>query len=287
MLKTFSITKDITSLGLNITRTKTRIDKFTTLKRTMSAANPKPTPFQRCSVLVPQSSGYFNSVNTNRSVIYGCGAGVSRGFFTFTGFPSNILGEKHNYDTKTGRYYSTSPTNNPADPTQPEHSEKESKKDTGNTDNNSNPQDSKPKPKKNTFEYYKSQFKSKPGSHLVSFLLLHELTAILPIFLIYYYLKLTDYQFDFLFNFSSSQLSEYVVESCNRFFNKLRGYFGFGELPSNDLTMVRLVASYAIVKTLLPLRLAACVLLTPFFSKFFIDPITSVFRRIFVFSFRK
>jgi hypothetical protein len=86
---------------------------------------------------------------------------------------------------------------------------------------------------------YAHQFRDKPASYLTSFAVLHELTAIVPLPLVYYFL---DY----------SQLNIPVPEDAitegNRVISKMRTKYGYEPLDPNSRVMVNMVASYAVVK---------------------------------------
>ncbi|PVU88788.1 hypothetical protein BB559_005394 [Furculomyces boomerangus] len=125
---------------------------------------------------------------------------------------------------------------------------------------------------------YKDGFKNRPGSHLTAFAILHEVTAIAPIFLIYYVLQEMDLEIP---------LSENVLKGGNRYINKLREVFGFEKLDEDSKVMVHLVASYGIVKAAMPLRIACCFALTPFVSRRFVEPISRLLGKTLSSAFKK
>jgi hypothetical protein len=96
--------------------------------------------------------------------------------------------------------------------------------------------------------------KQKPGSHLSSFLILHEVTAIVPIPVFYYFLDKYDITY--------SIPSEYTDSGSKRM-TKMLAYFGM-DVDVNSKQMIHWVASYVIVKAMMPLRIGLCLFLTPF-----------------------
>ncbi|PVU94201.1 hypothetical protein BB561_002756 [Smittium simulii] len=124
---------------------------------------------------------------------------------------------------------------------------------------------------KRNWDWYKQRFRAHPGSHLSSFLILHEVTAIVPIFGVYYILKALELKFP---------IPDSLLSEANKRISRLRSMMGFEPLEAQDLTMVYLVASYALVKAVLPLRLAACFALTPFFSRTVVEPILLVTKNL-------
>ncbi|KAJ3414880.1 hypothetical protein HDV05_005944 [Chytridiales sp. JEL 0842] len=156
-----------------------------------------------------------------------------------------------------------------------------------------------------------AQIRKSPGSHLTSFLILHEMTAVLPIPFIYYTIQVTGYQIP---------VPQNLVDEGNRRMGKLmRKWFPdeeekqqVGALPSglsesdnkgasyvtSDLApstlkagkwdvgrgarvIVDLATSYAIVKLLMPVRLAASLAMTPWFARVAVVPVSNGFKRLF------
>ncbi|KAG2182720.1 hypothetical protein INT44_005700 [Umbelopsis vinacea] len=129
---------------------------------------------------------------------------------------------------------------------------------------------------------YAHQFRDKPASYLTSFAILHELTAIVPLPLVYYFL---DY----------SQLNIPVPEDAitegNRVISKMRTKYGYEPLDPNSRVMLNMVASYAVVKVnflfprnwiikaFLPLRIAASVAMTPFLAEKAVGPFVRTVSR--------
>ncbi|KAK4510191.1 uncharacterized protein ATC70_006363 [Mucor velutinosus] len=67
------------------------------------------------------------------------------------------------------------------------------------------------------YRKYAQQFKSKPGSYMTTFAILHELTAVAPFPFIYWALDASSIKIPF---------PDTVVSEGNRFINKARVYYG-------------------------------------------------------------
>ena len=134
-----------------------------------------------------------------------------------------------------------------------------------------------------------------PLSHVAAFLLLHELTAIVPL------LGLTA---AFHYGGGSARAKEVVearvgpeklnagLEKMERWFRR-RGWLADGEegrgRVGNEesvksggaaVVAVELATAYAVTKALLPVRLAASVWATPWFARVCVVPCASAFRRL-------
>ncbi|KAJ1674627.1 hypothetical protein EV182_002889 [Spiromyces aspiralis] len=118
---------------------------------------------------------------------------------------------------------------------------------------------------------YADQFKDRPVSHLVSFAILHEVTAVIPIFAVYYALEWSGLSIPF---------PKEVQLEANRRITKAREYFGMTPLDPDSTAMVNMVASYAVVKAAMPLRIAACFLLTPPTAKYCVAPVSRALERL-------
>ncbi|OLY77945.1 hypothetical protein AYI68_g8018 [Smittium mucronatum] len=117
---------------------------------------------------------------------------------------------------------------------------------------------------------YKKSFQDRPGSHLVSFIVLHELTAILPVVLLFYFME----AFDFDFNIPKD-----ILDTGDRYISKMLEFFGLeNAVTRGSKHFVYLLTSYSIIKSLLPFRIALCFALTPAFSRLAIEPLFSAFK---------
>lgn len=141
---------------------------------------------------------------------------------------------------------------------------------------------------------YTNGLRNAPVSHIVSFLLLHEITAIVPVLGLFGLFHYTDYV---PVNYVTGHFGGYVEEGVSRFevYFKRKGWFGFGqdgetsdsdrrtsthpsESKSEDAMerwksgdgryklVVEIALAYAITKALLPIRIMASVWATPWFA---------------------
>lgn len=93
----------------------------------------------------------------------------------------------------------------------------------------------------------KLHFKKHPASHLTSFIILHEATALLPIPIVYYGLKSLNTQIPF---------PPDLVDLANDKVSKLLSFFN---IPVIDpMVMLHWTSAYLIVKALMPLRIGLC-----------------------------
>ncbi|KAI8149918.1 hypothetical protein BJV82DRAFT_662019 [Fennellomyces sp. T-0311] len=123
-----------------------------------------------------------------------------------------------------------------------------------------------------SWKKYAQQFRNKPASYLTSFAILHEITAIIPLPIVYYSLDYSDIRIP---------VPEQAVAEGNRIMSKVRTRYGYEPLDPDSRVMVNLATSYAVVKAMLPLRIAASVALTPLMAERFIGPIGSLVTRLF------
>ncbi|KAK1253348.1 hypothetical protein MKX07_001425 [Trichoderma sp. CBMAI-0711] len=137
---------------------------------------------------------------------------------------------------------------------------------------------------------YTSGLRDAPVSHVVSFMILHEITAIVPLLGLFALFHYTTY---LPISYATEHFGEYVqagVERFERYF-KRKGWFGFGQENSDTSAqdahvedavqrwkngeqkygiLVEVALAYAITKALLPLRIIGSVWATPWFAKILI-----------------
>ncbi|KAL2916390.1 hypothetical protein HK105_204146 [Polyrhizophydium stewartii] len=105
---------------------------------------------------------------------------------------------------------------------------------------------------------YAHQFRGAPGSHLTAFAILHELTAIIPLPLVYYALAATDMRVPF---------PEDLLAEGNRRMARLMQLVGIqAEVRDDSQVMLHMATSYAVVKMLMPVRVALSFMLTPWLA---------------------
>ncbi|KAI9323563.1 hypothetical protein BX666DRAFT_1846928 [Dichotomocladium elegans] len=119
---------------------------------------------------------------------------------------------------------------------------------------------------------YAHQFRDKPASYMTTFAILHEVTAIVPLPIVYYALEYSGMHIPLL--------PDTAVAEGNRIMSKVRTRYGYEPLDPNSRTMVNLATAYAVVKVLMPLRVAASVALTPFFAERFIGPVLGSAKKL-------
>ncbi|KAF9178196.1 hypothetical protein BGZ51_008031 [Haplosporangium sp. Z 767] len=126
-------------------------------------------------------------------------------------------------------------------------------------------------PGRSKFRQYAEQFKNKPASHLISFGILHEVTAVVPLPIIYFALVETGVKIPF---------PESAMEEGGRFVTRVAKYYNWSlEGTDGARVMLNMATSYALVKALLPLRLALCVWMTPWTATRIVSPIMNIWRR--------
>jgi hypothetical protein len=97
----------------------------------------------------------------------------------------------------------------------------------------------------------KAQFKNSPKTHLTSFLILHEVSALLPIPLVYLGLS----SFDVKIPFPSD-----LLLVANQKVSKLLDFFNFPILESDSQTLLHWASAYLLVKSLMPLRIGLSII---------------------------
>ena len=126
-----------------------------------------------------------------------------------------------------------------------------------------------------------------PASHITAFLLLHEVTAVVPVIgftALFYYTQ-------WLPPFSAEK---YVAKYTQQFGDYLRrkGYFKEGKKPGRLATwwnrgeggvrfFTAFTTAYAITKVLFPLRLVVSVWCTPWFGRWTVIPVTAAMQRLY------
>jgi len=117
---------------------------------------------------------------------------------------------------------------------------------------------------------YAYQFQNKPFSFLASFAVLHEITAIAPIPIIYLLLDRLDVEIPFI--------SDIVTAEGNRVISKIREKYGYPALDQHSRVAINLATAYAIVKVAMPLRIGLCIGLTPWFATRITQPLLNVLK---------
>lgn len=118
---------------------------------------------------------------------------------------------------------------------------------------------------------YAANFANTPVSHVTSFLILHELSAIAPLFGFWYLFHSLD--------FVPPHLPQWLTENGVDFIKLMAERNGW-DFSTQDGTkwLVEGAASYALVKVLMPVRAALSLVLMPWFANTFVIPLTKIFR---------
>ncbi|KAI9149459.1 hypothetical protein HJFPF1_11512 [Paramyrothecium foliicola] len=145
---------------------------------------------------------------------------------------------------------------------------------------------------------YTNGLRNAPVSHVVSFLILHELTAIVPLFGLVGLFHYTDYA---PVSYMTEHFGSYVQTGIVRFerYFKRKGWFGFSQEDGESTEtgqvkgavegwesgdpkyklLVEVALAYAITKALLPLRIIGSVWATPWCANAFLRLRKSFSRR--------
>ncbi|RFU30711.1 hypothetical protein B7463_g5624, partial [Scytalidium lignicola] len=136
---------------------------------------------------------------------------------------------------------------------------------------------------------YTDGLRNAPVSHVVAFLILHEITAIVPLVglagLFHYTQWLPT-------SFTNSEYVSQGIERFGRYFRR-KGWFGFSNEQREDnksdsklsgnggRILIEVATAYAITKVLLPARIIFSVWATPWFARVFIRKLGGGIKRIF------
>ncbi|PSR80122.1 hypothetical protein BD289DRAFT_334125, partial [Coniella lustricola] len=141
---------------------------------------------------------------------------------------------------------------------------------------------------------YTTKLRNAPISHVASFLILHELTAVVPLFALVGLFHYTDWV---PLDYMTEHYGGYVREGVGRFerYFKRKRWFGFDDAPDQQLhespaesggsdaaaiqrlessdarykIVVEVALAYAITKALLPVRIVGSLWATPWFAGLF------------------
>lgn len=118
-----------------------------------------------------------------------------------------------------------------------------------------------------TLSHFRKYFPHSPPSYIVAFVLLHEVTAIVPLPFIYAAIGRNPSIQLYL----ESKLPQDVIDCYKE--NATVSYFS-----RMNVDLTKLALTYAVIKAVMPVRIAACVLLTPAVGRFVIAPMSKYFR---------
>lgn len=118
------------------------------------------------------------------------------------------------------------------------------------------------------------QFINAPLSHVTAFLILHEITAIVPLVGIWYLFHHYNWMIPM-------DLPHWAIQKGTAVIDKSMARFDFGDysLQEKARFIMEGAYSYVIVKSLFPVRLFFSLTMMPFFAKYFVVPFTRIFKR--------
>lgn len=121
---------------------------------------------------------------------------------------------------------------------------------------------------------YTSNFINAPLSHVTAFLILHELTAIVPLVGFWYLFHKYHWMIPM-------DLPTWAIERGSKIIDSSLERFDFSTYSVGDKFAIVTEGAYAfvVVKFLLPLRILLSVTLMPSFARWFIIPFTKMWRR--------
>lgn len=122
---------------------------------------------------------------------------------------------------------------------------------------------------------YAVRFANAPVSHATAFLILHEISAVAPLMGLWWVF----HQYDFI----PTGLPDWFMESGTKFIKVLGTKNEWADVINAEDTsklVVEGAAAYTLVKLLLPVRIALCLYLMPWFARVFVLPISNLFSAI-------
>lgn len=124
------------------------------------------------------------------------------------------------------------------------------------------------------FEEYLLEIRKKPVSYVTTFLILHEITAIVPLFFFWYIFYKVD-------KFETLGLNEYVLEYGKKTIEKLVNEKYLNGVSAHEGSKIILSGSYSylLTKILIPFRIVFSVKITPFIVNKIVDPIIKAFKK--------
>lgn len=122
---------------------------------------------------------------------------------------------------------------------------------------------------------YGDRFIGAPFSHIIAFLLVHELTAILPLFSLWYLFHVFDY--------TPTALPDWMFAAGEDFIRKMgerNGWTWITSAKDGSEILLQGVGAYAIVKATLPLRIMFSLWCMPWTAKHVVVPANRFLGRI-------
>lgn len=124
------------------------------------------------------------------------------------------------------------------------------------------------------FKPYTVDFINKPVLNLTSFLILHELSAIVPLVSLWYVFHKYNVTIPL-------DIPQWALDKGTRVIDESMALFDFEGWSLNDKFRLISEGAYAfvVVKFMLPVRLGVSFMMTPWFTRWVIDPVTRAWRR--------
>lgn len=122
---------------------------------------------------------------------------------------------------------------------------------------------------------YTSNFVNAPFSHVTAFVILHELSAIVPLIGLWYVFHQNH-------EYIPLDLPNWAIEKGTAVIDKGLALFDFSEYSVQEKAkfLMEGAYAYAITKALFPLRIVFSAALMPWFAKWFVVPFTKLFTRL-------
>lgn len=121
---------------------------------------------------------------------------------------------------------------------------------------------------------YAQRFINAPLSHVTSFIILHELTAIVPLVGFWYLFHKYHWAVPM-------DLPSWAIEKGTKIIDESMKTFDFSNFNVHERAkfIMEGAYSYVLVKSLFPIRIMISLGLMPSFAKYFVIPITKIFKR--------
>ncbi|KAJ8325655.1 hypothetical protein O5D80_005857 [Batrachochytrium dendrobatidis] len=127
------------------------------------------------------------------------------------------------------------------------------------------------------------RLKEAPASHITAFAILHEVTALVPLPIVYWILTVTDVCIPFpedILAEGNRRISRLLqIASSLSGSSKTDNTQSDQVLADDSQVMLHMATAYAVVKLMMPLRIAACVFLTPSTARLIHSTTTRIFGR--------
>ncbi|KAK9456995.1 hypothetical protein V1511DRAFT_495915 [Dipodascopsis uninucleata] len=123
-----------------------------------------------------------------------------------------------------------------------------------------------------SFQPYAAPLLQSPGSYIFTFLLLHEVTAVVPLIFLIWLFNVTEWV---------PPLPESLIETGKQFFENSVDPNGVLSAEESAKMLLRGASAYAIVKASLPLRIMISIAATPWFARKSVIPLISLMKLMF------